>query len=146
METIKERLDRDFLLGIIKYKGAYMVYLMPVVYWVLNHKKYNPYYNSKETNFVFRKNVLNVADDQIDNFIDAIHDDEISLNELKQILTNDIASYDQLNFFVDFDKKEFVSAFPDIEIEGYLPNDDWKGIFNNPINYLPEDMKLYLSR
>jgi hypothetical protein len=115
---------------------------MPVAYWILNHLQYNPAYNPNDWEYIFRDNILNITDDQIDNFIKAIDEDRISdLEELKSISPQ--SEYTYLYFFIDFDSKIFVSHFDDIEIEEYLPQDEWHGIFEYPINRIPEKDRNY---
>lgn len=43
-------------------------------------------------------------------------------------------------FLIDLDDKLLISSFPDIGVETYLPNEKWRGVFDNPIKYLPENI------
>lgn len=48
MKNLKERLEDNYLLGGIKFKSKYNIYLMPIAWWILNYKKYDPDYNPDE--------------------------------------------------------------------------------------------------
>ena len=136
MNNIEENIGNSYLFGCVKYKNKYEFYLMPVVYWVLNHAKYNPKYNPDDWEYVFRDNVLNVTDDNIEPFIKAIEVDKIDIDSVKMA---DYRFMDIFLFFIDFDSKIFISYFDDIDIEEYIPN-LWTGKFEDPINYLPENL------
>ncbi len=149
MKSIKERLSENYIIGCIKYNGNYYFYLMPIAWWIINYEKYDPsILNSKERISNFRNGVIVVADGQTDNFIKSIREDEISLQELKEIILFDgKGNYDYLNFFIDFDKKEYINGFYDIEVEDYLPDETWTGKFDEPKKYLPDELqKLWVEK
>jgi len=143
-EKIKENIDNSYLFGCVKYKNDYSFYLMPIAYWILNYAKYDPNYNPNDwkDGDVFRDNILNVEDQNIQPFIQSIKVDKIDLNnaEVKKYNFKDI-----FYFFLDFDSKTFISFFDDIEIEEYLPDEKWIGKFDNPLNYLPEELKVLIQ-
>lgn len=72
------------------------------------------------------------------------HNDQISLNDLKSIIfkyrNNEYDNYDELLFFVDFDKCVYITNFSEIEVEKYLP-EKWTGKTDDPLKYLPDDLK-----
>jgi hypothetical protein len=109
---------------------------MPIAYWILNYAKYDPGYNPEDWNDgnVFRDNILNVDDDKIENLIQSIQSEKIDIDsvDLKRYNLGDI-----FLFFIDFDSKLFISYFDDIDIEEYLPNEEWVGKFENPVHYIP---------
>jgi hypothetical protein len=141
-DTIKENIENSYLFGCVKYKSIYSFYLMPVAYWILNYAKYDRSYNPNDWNDedVFRDDILNVEDKNIERFIQAIQVDKIELN---LIASKQYDFRERLLFFVDFDSKTFINFFDDIEIEEYLPDEDWVGQFGNPLNHLPEELKSY---
>ena len=97
---------------------------MAIAYWILNYEKYDPSYNPNEWEYVFRNNMLNVTSENINEFLQAIEVDRVYENQfedLKAIPNNLKPVY----FFVDLDAKQFVSNFPEIEVEEYLSNNDW---------------------
>lgn len=130
MIDIKQKFEEGYILGCIKHKEQCSLYLMPIAYWILNYKKYDPTYNPEDWEFVYRDNILIVSDENIDSYMKAIEIDKISPLELPR---TEVAN---LNFYIDFDNKLFVSSFNDIEAEDYLPHDGWRGIYDNPLNYL----------
>lgn len=140
---IFERIEHyNALLGCIKINNEYNFYLMPVAWWILNYKKYDPAH-STHANFDFRNNIYTVTDSNIGNFIQSISADKISAAELQQI-TNTYKNtneqyYSYLSFYIDFDKKLYVNGFYNIELEKYLP-EKWKGKSGNPTNYLPRNL------
>lgn len=137
-DKIQENIDNSYLLGCVKYRRDFSFYLMPIAYWILNHHKYNPSYNPNDWEYVFRDNILNVKDENIEGFIRSIEVDNISINSVNSEVYN---FKDIFLFFIDFDSRVYISYFDDIEIENYLPDERWIGKFDNPVNYLPEDLK-----
>jgi hypothetical protein len=136
-DIIQNNIKNSYLFGCIKNKNKFTFYLMPVVYWVLNHSKYAPNYNPEDWEYVFRNNILNVIDNNIEPFIRAIEVDKIDIDSV------DMTNYrfmDIFLFFVDFDSKIFISYFHDIDVEEYLPDNQWIGKFEDPINYLPKNL------
>lgn len=140
-DIIQEKVDNSYLFGCIRYQNQFTCYLMPIAYWILNHKIYNPEYNPDEWEFVFRDNILNVDDEQIEGFLQSIKVDEVDIESIN------VSQYNLIDIFllyIDFDDKTLISFFDDVDIEEYLPNDKWTGIFDNPINYLPPEVLLKL--
>jgi hypothetical protein len=138
-DKIQENIKNSYLFGCVKYKDKFSFYLMPIAYWVLNYAKYDPEYNPSdwEEGIVFRDDILNVNDSNIEPFIESIKVDEIDVDSVN---FNDYNFEDIFLFFVDFDSKTFISYFDDIEIEEYLPDENWIGKFENPISYLPKEL------
>ncbi|MET0637367.1 MAG: hypothetical protein ABWZ25_15155 [Chitinophagaceae bacterium] len=128
--TIQQKIEEGYILGGIRYSEQCNFYLMPIAYWILNYKKYDPHYNPKDWEFTFRDNLLIITDNDIRDFIKAIEVDKIDSSELTNVKILNIV------FYIDFNIKLFVSSFSDIDVEEYLPQDDWEGIFDNPIKYL----------
>lgn len=118
---------------------------MPIAWWILNYKKYDPTFRSEDWGSVFRGNVLNVTNKDIMNFFNAIENDRVDINELKMSCQNRLSYQFRLFFFIDFDRKIYVNGFPDVEIEEYLPSREWKGIFDEPLNYTPSELKQFFS-
>ena len=127
---IKQKSEEGYLLGYIKYKENCTSYFMPIAYWILNYEKYDPGYNPKDWKFIFRDNILIVKDHDIEKYLNTIEVDKISLEEVKR--------HENINavFYIDFNIKLFVSSFSDIEVEEYLLDENWKGIYGNPQEYL----------
>ncbi len=148
MKSLKERLIENYLLGCIKYKNRFDFYLMPIAWWILNYNKYDPsILNSSERINNFRNGITIVTDQKKDSFINSINEDKISLQELEEITCLDNnENYEYLNFFIDFDKKEFINGFHDIEVEDYLPNETWVGRFDEPKKYLPSELQKLWQR
>jgi len=144
MQDIKNRLEDNALLGYMKFSELGSFYLMPIAYWILNYSKYDPTYNPKEWAFVFRNNILNVRAENTSDFFSSIEQDKIPFVELEEAIRNKLEGI-ALSFYIDFDSKLFVSAFENIEVETYLPDDTWKGKFDNPLLYLPADVKMNLE-
>lgn len=140
MKSIKQRLDENYIIGCIKFKNKYDFYLMPIAWWILNHEKYDPSYKSEEWEYVFRNNILNVLNNQIEDYLNSIQEDKISETDYKSINENFSKEDAQVYFFIDFDKKIYVSSFSDIEVEDYLPDDTWVGKYENPLDHIPKNI------
>jgi hypothetical protein len=140
MDIIR-RLKEDHLLGYIKCNQVYTLYLMPLAWWILNYSKYDPSYNPKTFSYIFRDNILNVSDNEVEKFIRSIAGDKVNPEDFD--LAVDIpANYKSLGFFVDFDDKVFInSLYDNVEIEEYLPDETWTGKMGFPLEHIPEDLR-----
>ena len=144
IDTI-EKLKRDYLLGCIKVKSTHKFYLMPLAWWILDYKKYDPDH-SDEKDLSFRNGIYTVSDTKITEYMNSINEDIIDIFDVQAIIS--IVSqqfpdenYSYLYFYIDFDKKSYVNGLYDIELENYLPDSTWTGKYDTPLNYLPEDLK-----
>ncbi|MBO9690437.1 hypothetical protein [Chryseobacterium sp.] len=137
MKSIKQRLDENYILGCIKHKNKYQFYLMPIAWWILNYEKYSPSILQDISRQNFRNGALNVTDDKINLFFTSISEDQISISDVKSIIENFTEEYSVITFFIDFDKKEYISIFDYIEVETYLPDKTWLGKYGNPTDYIP---------
>jgi hypothetical protein len=149
MNPIEQKLQKNYILGCIKYKDNYNFYLMPIAWWILNYAKYCPsILENKERATNFRNGVLVVNKESIKPYLESIEEDKLTDKELMEII-NEInkkypeEEYSYLNFFIDFDKKEYINGFYDIESEDYLPDDTWNGKFDEPLKYLPSNLQKY---
>jgi hypothetical protein len=153
MENLLKRFEDNYLLGCIKYHDQYTLYLMPIAWWILNYKKYDPEYSSKRKSVsyesgygpskpepIFRDNILNVSDGEIEAYLDSIKEDKLSIKDLELII-NVPTDFRYLHFFIDFDCKIFINGFFDIAVEDYLPDQIWKGEAGEPVSYLPSELK-----
>lgn len=141
MSHIKKKIERDYLFGCIKYQNDYGIYLMPLGEWILNYKKYDPSYNPDEWEYIFRGNVLNVTDENVKDYIQAVAVDKIDLSIDREDLQDVVKEGVPFYFFIDLDNKNFISCFYDIEVETYLPDSSWVGIFDDPMKYLPDNIR-----
>lgn len=114
---------------------------MPIAWWILDYRSYDPI--GSKNNPAFRNNIYTVNNNQIQLFLDSICNDKITLDDLKNIIfeykNNEYDNYDELLFFIDFDKYVYITSFSEIEVEKYLP-EKWIGISDNPLRYLPNDL------
>lgn len=137
MKSIQQRLDENYIPGCIKHQDQYQFYLMPIAWWILNYAKYSPSILQDISRQNFRNGALNVTDDKIHSFFTSVSEDQISIPEVKSMIENITEEYSAITFFIDFDKKEYISAF-DIEVETYLPDKTWMGKYGNPMEYIPK--------
>lgn len=140
MKSVEQRLQENYIVGCIKYKNTYHFYLMPIAWWILNYEKYSPSILQDVSRQDFRSGALNVTNDKLEPFLTAILEDQISIPEVKSIIEDFSEEYSEILFFIDFDRKEYISAFCDIEIEPYLPDETWTGKFESPTDYLPKNI------
>jgi hypothetical protein len=139
MIDLMYRFENNYLLGCVKYKGKYNIYLMPIAWWILNYEKYDPGYNPTDWKDIFRDNILNVSEDAVEDFMKSIEADRIDLTELPMLVAKIPGKYMRLRFFIDFDLKLFVNGYYDnIAIEEYLPDESWRGRSDDPNSYLPK--------
>ena len=138
--TIQDHLDIDDLLGCIKWKNSYHFYMSDITLWILNYAMYDP--GSVEHVGEFKNGILNVDNNSIAPYLEYASSDKINTAELvghQQGLNREDKIY--LYFFIDFDSSLYVNAFPDISIEEYLPNSNWIGKYEAPVDHLPIDLQ-----
>ena len=145
MKKLKKRIEEDYLLGCIRYEQKDLLYLMPLAWWILNYTDYSPDEEAinLESGFVFRDNIYNVSDDKIETFINSIKEDQVSISELIKIKNSLPEEFLKFQFFIDFDKKVFISSFTEIDLEEYLPDNDWQGKIDFVYNYLNGEIKVF---
>jgi hypothetical protein len=149
MKSLEQRILENYILGSVKYKDNFYFYLMPVAWWILDYEKYSPsILNSKKRQIDFRNGVLTVTDNNIKLYLESIQKYGLSQKELHEIINVIDKKYPEegyayLNFFMDFDKKEYINGFYDIVLEDYLPDESWKGTFDEPLKYLPPHLQAY---
>jgi len=141
MKNITQRFEENYLLGCIKYNEKFDFYLMPIAWWILNHDKYDPDNKYRKSEFEFRDDINNVLDEKVPQFLKSIEVDKLRIDELRNVLNEVNKDYTFMYFLIDFDDKIFISAFPDIEVEDYLPDKNWKGMYANPVEKLPKQLK-----
>jgi hypothetical protein len=142
MPDIKRKFNENYLVGCIKHKGVLNVYLMPIAYWILNHEKYDPEYDPSKSKSVFRDNILNVTHDKIEDFVKSVAKYLLNLDdEIKSEIKSTPPEYKRIQFYIDLDKKIFISGFVDIEVEDYLPDSSWRGELGFPSEYVPIEIK-----
>lgn len=136
---ITKRLQEDHLLGVVKIGGGFIFFLQPVACWIMNQKKYDPDFRPEDwLNLVFRNNIYEVNSENSSEFLEAMSDGKIDVSEIEEYLNSSDKQQMPLLFLIDFDNMNFVSAFYDIEVETYIP-DDWTGKSDNPLKFLPEN-------
>lgn len=85
-QSTEEKLNRNYLLGAIRFEGRYSFHLMPVAYWILNYGKYDRSFQARHNGVVFRGNVYNVEDKQVTAFLSAINEDKITEEEARKLI------------------------------------------------------------
>jgi hypothetical protein len=142
MSELQRKFKENYLVGCIKYKGILNVYLMPIAYWILNHEMYDPEYDPSQWKSIFRDNILNVTDDKIEDFLKSVANKMLKLDDdIKAEIISIPPEYKRIQFYIDFDKKIFISGFVDIEVENYLPDLNWNGELGVPSDFLPNEIK-----
>lgn len=140
MKSKKQKLEENYLVGCIKYKGNYQFNLMPIAWWILNYGKYSPSIFNDSARQSFRNGVINVLDARIEDYLNSVSEDRITSEDIKSAFADVSEEFRQIYFFIDFDKKEYISAFEDIEVETYLPDESWTGKFEDPLEYIPNEI------
>jgi hypothetical protein len=131
-QTTSEKLDRNYLLGAIRFEGGYSFYLMPIAYWILNYGKYDRSFEARNRGLVFRGNIYNVDDKMIVTFLKAIGEDKISNEEARKLIEDGV----RMVFFVDFDSYLFIDGFREIILDDYMPNEKWQVKVDEPIKFM----------
>lgn len=138
--TLKDRIEDGYVLGLVSYQDTIMIYMAPSAWFVMNYPKYDPsILTSQERSTDFRNGVLMVDNSTVEAYLKAMRPDAISVNDLKGELPNNHEALQPI-FLIDFNNQRYVSWFHDIDYEEYIPP-DWEGIFDNPLTYLPDEIK-----
>lgn len=138
----------DEWLAVVCYQGKYRFFLDDATYWVLDMATCSP--SSKQSDVSHYRDGILVVDENAGEFLQAIKDSEISIGKLQQLVNQQhqtvLADEDDyrgdlhLFFLINFDEKLYVSMFADVGYEEYVPK-GWKGIFDDPLKYLPEEIQ-----
>ena len=138
--TLIERIKDGYVLGLVIYKDTLMHYMAPSAWFVMNYPKYDPsILTSDERAGEFRDGVLVVDNSTAEAYLKSMQPDAVSLDELRAELPDRKDSLQPV-FLIDFDNHQYVSWYFDIDYEEYVP-DGWEGVFDNPLNYLPDEVK-----
>lgn len=138
--TLEEKIEANYLLGVVQYGDNIRFYMNPIAYWIMDSKAYDPTYNpANSPGAIFRDGIFTVDESNVKQFLRAIEPDHISLDTIKDNLPS-LEEELTLYFLIDFDNKIFVNAYADVEIERYVPA-SWEGILDYPLNYLPDEIK-----
>jgi|GEM_PF-1211566 len=148
MRKLKKRIEDNYLLGCIRSQQKDELYVMPLAWWILNYTKYSPNEEAinREDKFVFRDNIYNVTDDKIGIFLNSINEDRVNINELIKVKDSLSSEFLKFLFYIDFDKKIFVSSFCDIDVEDYLPDSNWEGKIDDVYKYLQGEIKVFYEK
>jgi hypothetical protein len=133
-KSIENRLNDHYLLGLVKADNDTKYYMAPIAYWILDYPAYDPnILNEKDSDFIFRNNLLVVKPSNKNAFLNAMEEDRIDIKDV--VLYNSIHKDEQiqLRFIVDFDNNEFYSSFFDIDIHEYIP-ENWKGFYRDQLS------------
>lgn len=140
----------DEWLGIVFYQGKYRFFLEYTAWWILDYATYDPSsLTDNEDNSYYRNGIL-VVDENPQEFLEAMKSAKISIDNLRRLVNEQhrivLADEDDyrgdlhLVFLINFDEKLYVSMFADVGYEEYVPK-GWKGVFDDPLKYLPEETK-----
>ena len=120
MEDIKRKFLENCLLGVIKFKDSYDFYLMPIAWWILNYRKYDPEYEPSNWEAEYRNNILNVTDGEIENFVKAIEVDRLTVEDVISAISAIPPEYTRIVFLliliISYSSVDFMIL-------------NWKGIF-----------------
>ena len=136
----EEKINSDYVVGAICYKGIWRFYFMPPIYWVTDSDYYDPGYNPQtSSDSEFRGGVGKLHATNADIYLKSIEDDGVSsswINENYLIYKDDLKPV----FLVDIDNHLFVSKFYDVDYENHVAP-GWQGVFGDPLEYMPDEIK-----
>ncbi len=104
----------------------------------MDYKSYNPNYDPKEWNEVFRNNILEVNEGKANDFCKAMENQEFLLHDIR--MNKSDGSRFVLSVLIDFDSRLYVNGYYDILLEEYIPK-NWVGIFDDPLKHVPDNVK-----
>ena len=138
--TTEAKINSDFVVGAIRYKGDWGFYFMPPIYWATDADYYDPDYDpSKPSDSDFRGGVGKLTSANAEAYLQAIMDDFVSPDWVKSnyaIYQTDLRPV----FLLDIDNNVFVSGFYDVDYENHVAP-GWQGIFGDPLDYMPEEVR-----
>lgn len=138
--TLKRRIGDGYVLGLMRYQETLMMYMAPSAWFVMDYARYDPSITtSDDRSSKFRDGVLLVDDSTALAYLKAMQPDAISIDELQAELPNRRDPLQPI-FLIDFDSHKYISWYFDVDYEEYIPS-GWEGVFDNPLNYLPNEMR-----
>ena len=138
--TIEEKINHDFVTGIVRFNETFHFFFMPPIYWVTDSDYYDPEYSEGNvSDKAFRGGVGKIDVSNANLYLSSINEDSIDANWIRENLA--IHGENILPvFYVDIDNYVFVSRFYDLDYEEHVAP-KWKGVYDNPLNYLPDNIK-----
>lgn len=138
--STEEKINSDYVIGVICYKNVWSTYFMPPIYWVTDSDYYDPDYNPARTSDKdFRGGVGKLSSANAEAYFKAIAEDYVSPAWLRE---NYLIYKDDLKpiFLVNIDEHLFISNFYDVDYENHAAP-GWKSLFDDPLKYMPDELK-----
>lgn len=136
----EEKINSDYVVGAVCYKGVWAFYFMPPIYWVTDADYYDPDYDpEKPSDGDFRGGVGKLGAANAETYLKAIEEDCVNSVWLRD---NYLIYKDDLKpvFVVNIDDHLFVSKFYDVDYENHVAS-GWQGVFGDPLEYMPDEIK-----
>lgn len=144
------------IIVLVKFKDKYTWYLQEKEYWVLDYNKWSIAFDSLgDDDTVYGDDLRDdfpiLDKDNWSSYEKVIKDHLVTKDQLSQMIMENlpIVSWDEKgelfpSLFVNFDKKELFSLFPEpLAFEDFVP-DNWVGKFDNFYELIPVTEKYWI--
>ncbi|WP_207515892.1 hypothetical protein [Longitalea luteola] len=144
------------IIVLVRYKNKYTWYLQEKEYWVLDYNKWASVFDSlghDDTAYGddLRDDFPILDSDNWSSYEKVIKDHVVTKEQLSEMIRESlpIESWDEKgelfpSLFVDFDKKELFSLFPEpLSFEDFVP-DNWVGKYDNFYELIPATEKYWI--
>jgi hypothetical protein len=144
------------IIALVKYKDKYTWYLQEKEYWVLDYNKWKRAFDSLgDDDTIYGEDLRDdfpvLDSDNWPSYEKVIKDYVVTKEQLSEMIGESlpIGSWDEKgelfpSLFVDFDKKELFSLFPEpLSFEDFVP-DNWVGKYDNFYELIPATEKYWI--
>jgi hypothetical protein len=144
------------IIVLVKFKDKYTWYLSNKEYWVLDYNKWESIFESLgDADSIYGQDLRDdfpvLDSDNWPSYEKVIKDHLVTKGQLSEMITENlpIESWDKKgelfpSLFVNFDKKELFSLFPEpLAFEDFVP-DNWVGEYDNFYELIPATEKYWV--
>lgn len=146
---MKPEYAQDIIVGVMR-KKTFCWYVTNKVIWFLDYVKWGRAFDpNAEDSAKERFDILVVDDAHEETFFEHIEPYRVSCAQLREQLRNCDDDYDRggyhASLLVDFDKKHFISYFPEFDgFEGYVP-EGWTSEYRFFEGDVPMDQRYWID-
>ncbi|WP_187133103.1 hypothetical protein [Listeria portnoyi] len=150
---MKPKYAENIIVGVV-YKKIFKWYITDRDTWILDIDKYSEAYLKNgydfDMNFAlgFRNKIHVIDETTIEEYAFAYEKNQVDSDELQNLLVNkqyeDTVLALQASLYIDFDKKIFVSSYPEsLPFESYTPT-GWKSSYGDFTEYIPKKERYWI--
>jgi hypothetical protein len=140
---IEDEEDAKSLIAAIKYRSRWRFFDKLVDELILDYPSYASDFtalNDLGKPETFRNNLLKVDETNAERFLIEMESDELSSQNIRELLQLGRRKDWQLSVVIDFDNKAYINGYSETPLQNYIPS-HWTGYEGAPLDYVPDEIK-----